>query len=84
MEKNNIKTMIKRTIIVILVPIAIILVPYFVGDMILLPDAKPTHITPIVWLIGLFVIVLVGLMGAGIYWIAKPIYEWVLYKEEED
>jgi hypothetical protein len=84
MEKNNIKTMIKRTIIVILVPIAIILVPYFVGDMILLPDAKPTGIMPVVWLIGLFVIVLVGLMGAGIYWIAKPIYEWVLYKEEED
>jgi hypothetical protein len=84
MEKNNIKTIIKRTIIVILVPIAIILVPYFVGDMILLPDAKPTGIMPVVWLIGLFVILLVGLMGAGIYNIAKPIYKWVLYKEEED
>jgi hypothetical protein len=83
MEKNNIKTIIKRTIIVILVPIAIILVPYFVGDVILLPDAKPTGIMPVVWLIGLFVIVLVGLMGAGIYKIAKPIYEWVLYKEED-
>jgi hypothetical protein len=84
MEKNNIKTIIKRTIIVILVPIAIILVPYFVGDVILLPDAKPTGIMPLVWLIGLFVTILVGLMGAGIYYIAKPIYKWVLYKEEED
>ena len=83
MEKNNIKTIIKRTIIVILVPIAIILVPYFVGDVILLPDAKPTRVMPVVWLIGLFVTILVGLMGAGIYYIAKPIYKWVLYKEED-
>jgi len=83
MKKNNTKTIIKRILFVLFTPIAFIFIPYLIGDAILSPDVKPNHVIPIVWLLGALMITLAILFGTLLFYLAKPIYEWIVYQKEE-